>query len=603
MKTTATSITNTPPLSKLASAPKNFNHQTTDHCTSPWCFLCTIEEPNPLLRRAKLIRCFKDIPLRHDLDHVLALSSMWHMAMNQPDDPELPSLGIFTCMARLIHKGVTDKEWLLRDHNIYIPYYAAHIVGTYTMSRAKLAEMAIRSGVVPPLIELLRGRISWVEQRVAVRALGHLASYDAIFESLAVYEGEIIRLAMELARTCLRVVYSSFVGVSESKRLKYLCDLLTRGVGGLETENRKAEEWASQTQCWSLYLLNCFASKERALDLICKQQFLAELSSMWGGLVNHSSPAGVGTIRILCYSKLGRDRVAECQKVVECLCNLSRSSDDWQYVGIDCLLLLLKDVDTRFRVFDRAVPCLVDLAELRGRLGNRSNLGEAITKTLLVSHPRSTEIKLPSQFKYTSCKATQRALEELWDMKVERRNKERRSLASQERIEERRVLVGLIRQRGSHLFWLGKVEKAIEKYSEALDKCPLGLRKQRMKLYSNRGQCHLVLGDHDGAIRDTTRALCLSDPPNSHGKSLWRRSQAYDMKGMAKESLMDCVMFINIGSLDKGGKRTKIPYCVARMISKQMEASSLFSRTCELEQNDRHRIHGQMSLGSCSRAS
>lgn len=598
MKTTSATITNPSNLPKLASAPKLSDQQAPDHCTSPCCFFCMIEEPNPSLRRAKLIRCFKDIPLRDDTDHVLVLSFLWHMAMNQPDDPQLPSLGIFTCMARLIHKGLTDKEWLLMDQNIYVPYYAAHIVGTYTMNRSESSEMAICSGVVPPLIELLRGRISWVEQRVAVRALGHLASYDRTFGLLAVYEGEIVQLAMELARACLRVVYSSFVSMSDSKRLKYQCDLLTRGVGGRETEDRKAEEWASQTQCWSLYLLNCFASKQRALDLICEREFLAELCEMWGGLVNHSSPAGVGTIRVLCYNKLGRDRVANCQKVVECLCNLSRSSDDWQYVGIDCLLLLLKDMDTRFRVFNKAVQCLVDLAELRGRLGNRSNLGEAITRTLLTGHTRSTtRVKPPSPFEDDNHKATQTVLEELWEIKVERRGKERMSLVSQERVEERRILVGLIRQQANRLFWLGKVEEAIEKYSEALEKCPLRLRKERMGIYSNRGQCHLVLGDPGSVIRDATRALCLSDPPNSHGKSLWRRSQAYDMKGMAKESLMDCVMFINVGSgLEKRGKRAKVPYCVARMISKQMEATWLFSGACMSGKNNQNRSPGSQNL-------
>ncbi|KAK4744812.1 hypothetical protein SAY87_011124 [Trapa incisa] len=576
MKTTrATTTTNPSNLLKFASASKLSNQQKPDHCTSPWCFFCNVEEPNPSLRRAKLTRCFKDIPLQDDMDCVLVLSCLWHMAMSCPDDLEFPSVGIFTCMARLIHKGLADKEWLLRDQNIYAPYYAAHIIGTYTMNRPESAELAVRSGVVPALIELLRGRISWVEQRVAVRALGHLASYDRTFGSLAVHEGEIVGLTIELARTCLRDVYSSFIGVRESKRLKYHCDLLTRGVGGQDMENRKAEEWASQAQCWSLYLLNCFASKERAMDLICEEGFLGELCEMWGGLVNHSSPAGVGTIRVLCYSKLGRGRVAGCQKAVECLCNLSRSSDDWQYVGIDCLLLLLKDMDTRVRVFDTAAQYLVDLAELRGRLGNRSNVGEVITRILLMDRHRGT---------------AGTAVEELWDMKVERRNKERRSLVSQERVEERRVLVRLIRQQANRLFWLGKVEEAIEKYSEALHRCPLRLRKERMGIYSNRGQCHLVLGDPDGTIRDTTRALCLSEPPNSHGKSLWRRSQAYDMKGMAKESLMDCVMFINVGCVTKrGGKMAKVPYCIARMISKQMEAAWLFSGASTLGQDDQNR--------------
>ena len=106
-----------------------------------------------------------------------------------------------------------------------------------------------------------------------------------------------------------------------------------------------------------------------------------------------------------------------------------------------------------------------------------------------------------------------------------------------------------------------------------------------MVLYSNRARCRLLLEDPDSAIRDSTRALCLSIPANSHRKSLWRRSQAYDMKGLAKESLMDCIMFIKYGciKLDQDQTATKprsgvkIPYYAARMISKQMDATWLFA--------------------------
>lgn len=91
-------------------------------------------------------------------------------------------------MASLIHKGINDTHWLLTNQNIYIPYYAAHIIGSYTMNKEEFAQLAVESGVLPPLLDLLSGKISWVEQRVAVRALGHLASYKSTFESVAQHE-------------------------------------------------------------------------------------------------------------------------------------------------------------------------------------------------------------------------------------------------------------------------------------------------------------------------------------------------------------------------------------------------------------------------------
>ncbi|KAL5777643.1 hypothetical protein ACOSP7_010569 [Xanthoceras sorbifolium] len=543
------------------------NMDTDQSCTNPCCFFCTMKEPDSSLRSAGIAKIFKEMPLRDDHEHVLVLSGLWNIAMTQPDDPVFPSLGIFNCMASLICKGINNRDWLVRHQNIYIPYYAAHIIGSYTMNKVEFAEKAVESGVIPPLMELLRGKMSWVEQRVAVRALGHLASYERTFEAVAVYEEEVVKLAMQLASTCLDVVYVNFVGVKDTmKRSKYHSDLLTRGVGGLEMENRKAEEWASQLQCWSLYLLNCFACKERSLNLICRPDFLIDLCQMWGGLVNHSSPAGIGLIRILCYSKTGRKNIAKSVEVIENLCNLSRSSDDWQYMGVDCLLLLLKDPDTRYKIIETATLFLIDLVEL-GSLIDRSNLGEAITRALLLDH-KQNKLKFKN-------KRFEKALDETWELKVERRKREK--MLSEEKLEERRVLVGLIKQEAKHLFWLGEVEEAAIKYTEALEICPLKLKKERMVLYSNRAQCHLLLREPDAAIRDSTRALCLSNPANSHVKSLWRRSQAYDMKGLAKESLMDCIMFINGCIRSETTKRVKIPYYATRMISKHMDATWLFA--------------------------
>lgn len=89
---------------------------------------------------------------------------------------------------KLIRRGLSDRQWLLRDQNIFIPYYAAHVLGTYAMNKSQLAEKAVKSGAIQPLVELMRGHLSWVEQRVAVRALGHLASHGSSFQAIASLE-------------------------------------------------------------------------------------------------------------------------------------------------------------------------------------------------------------------------------------------------------------------------------------------------------------------------------------------------------------------------------------------------------------------------------
>ncbi|XP_024013169.1 uncharacterized protein LOC18020497 [Eutrema salsugineum] len=531
----------------------------------PCCFFCVMEEKDSCVRKAWLELSLRDMHMtREDTELALTLSFIWRVAMADPENPELPSLGVFECMTKLLKKGLEDVEWVMTGQNVYAPYYAAHIIGSYTMKNPELAAKAVESGVIAPLLELMRGKMSWVEQRVAVRALGHLASYERTFEAVAAYEDEVVRLAMEIATTCVDVVYEEFVSVQErERRVRYHIDLLTRGLGGLEMEDQKAEEWASQLQCWSLHLLNCFAYKKKSISFICNQTFLKELSKMWGKLVNHTSPAGIGLIRILCYSKQGRGHVSESREMILSLCNLSRSSDDWQYMGIDCLLLLLKDQETRYKVLETSLFYLVDLVELKA-LSNRPNLGDIITRVLLMDYNTKRGCV------YTN--KAQKAMNDIWKTKVERRKRERKLMSdNQENLTESSVVVNLIKQQANQLLCVGNIEGAIKCYKEAIDLCPLKLRRKRMSLYSFRGECYLLLGYVDAAISDCTRALCLSEPVNSHGKSLWTRSRAYEIKGLSRESLMDCIMFVN-GRCFHG----KIPYYAVQMISKQMEALWLF---------------------------
>ncbi|KAF4375096.1 hypothetical protein F8388_017242 [Cannabis sativa] len=558
-------------------------------CSDSSCFFCAMNESNRSLRRVKLVQCFKQMPLRNDQQqqqqHVLALTTLWNIAMNQPNDPEFPSLGIFECMAKLIQRALNDNKWLLTGQNIYIPYYAAHVIGSYTINKAHFAHKAVKSGVVLPLIEILKSTsttTTWVEKRVAVRALGHIASHDRTFEAIFAtrYETEVVELSMEIALTCIDEVYDKFVGISYKKRLNYHSNLLTKGIGGYEIENKKAEKWASQLQCWSLYLLNCIACRERCLEIICNKKFLMELCGMWGGLANPSSPSGIGLIKTLCETKLGRQSIAELDHVIETICNISRSSDDWQIMAIDSLLLLLKDTETRYKVFESSVLCLGDLVELRS-CGGRQKVGQRITQTLLQDYHKIKygDLRLKS-------KKAEKALEEIWDMKVDRRKREK--IMSEEEISERKTLVGQFKKEGNLCFWSGDIENAVKKYSKALYLCPLKRRKDRIVIHSNRAQCYLLLRKPDLAISDTTRALCLSSAVSPHGKSLWRRSQAYDMKGLARESLIDCLTFVKekmrIKS-EKSSKRGRIPYYAACMINKQMNATWIFARASS---NNKH---------------
>jgi hypothetical protein len=183
---------------------------------------------------------------------------------------------------------------------------------------------------------------------VVVRALGHLATYSSTFSTVADH-GQVLELAIQLACSSLEIVYTHFFRYPE-RRLGYHCDLLTRGMEVAEMDSRKAEEWASKLQCWSLQLINCFTFKTEFISDICKPDFLVLLPGMWGGLVNENSQADVGLLRSICQHRVGRGHVASSSEVVEGLCNIARSSDNWQYMAVNCLIWMLQDQNTCHKV-------------------------------------------------------------------------------------------------------------------------------------------------------------------------------------------------------------------------------------------------------------
>ncbi|KAJ6419787.1 hypothetical protein OIU84_029830 [Salix udensis] len=83
-----------------SQSQKDSLHRASSECTNPSCFFCSMNEQDLSLRKAKLARCFREMPQRDDQEHVLVLRGIWNIAMTQPDDPEFPSLGIFECMGK-----------------------------------------------------------------------------------------------------------------------------------------------------------------------------------------------------------------------------------------------------------------------------------------------------------------------------------------------------------------------------------------------------------------------------------------------------------------------------------------------------------------------
>lgn len=219
---------------------------------------------------------------------------------------------------------------------------------------------------------------------------------------------------------------------------------------------------------------------------------------------------------------------------------------------------------------EKAVPALVDLSEI-ATLGDHKKLGDTIVNAL--------QECLESQGTGRSSISNQ-TREEIEEVLSSRQRLKWEKNMPKEDLHIKHAAALVVKLEGNSLFSSGNISGAAMKYSEALSLCPVRSKKERVVLYSNRAQCYLLLQQPLVAIRDATRAICLHNPLNRHARSLWRRAQAYDMLGSAKESLLDAILFINECSHsndpDLSLRQNKVPDYAERLVKKQMRAAWLF---------------------------
>lgn len=222
------------------------------------------------------------------------------------------------------------------------------------------------------------------------------------------------------------------------------------------------------------------------------------------------------------------------------------------------------------QVIDKAVPALVDLAEI-STLGDHKKLGDSIVNVL----QECTQSQGTGRNSVSS-----RAKDQTEEIVNSRQRLKWEKNMPKEDLHIKQAAALVVKLEGNSLFSAGNISGAASKYSEALALCPMRSKKERVVLYSNRAQCHLLLQQPLAAISDATRALCIHNPVNRHAKSLWRRAQAYDMIGLAKESLLDAILFINECSQstdpDLSLRQNKVPDYAERLVKKQMRAAWLF---------------------------
>ncbi|CAA0817925.1 ARM-repeat/Tetratricopeptide repeat (TPR)-like protein [Striga hermonthica] len=94
---------------------------------------------------------------------------------------------------------------------------------------------------------------------------------------------------------------------------------------------------------------------------------------------------------------------------------------------------------------------------------------------------------------------------------------------SKEELHIKHAAALVVKLEGNFLFcW--DISGAASKYSEALSLYPVRSKKEKVVLYSNRAQCHILLQQPLAAISDATSALCLHCPVNCRARSMWRQT-------------------------------------------------------------------------------
>ncbi|XP_043215013.1 cell surface glycoprotein 1-like isoform X1 [Amphibalanus amphitrite] len=171
---------------------------------------------------------------------------------------------------------------------------------------------------------------------------------------------------------------------------------------------------------------------------------------------------------------------------------------------------------------------------------------------------------------------------------------------TEEEREERRQRAALLKADGNQLYAAAAYDAARERYTAALQLCPLAAGAERAVMFSNRAACRARADDEAGALADCSRALEL-DP--GYARPLQRRAEIYERTERLDEALEDWKRLLELRP-DCGEARravTRLPPLIAErneklkseMLGKLKELGNMFMRpfglstdNFQMEQNE-----------------
>lgn len=124
--------------------------------------------------------------------------------------------------------------------------------------------------------------------------------------------------------------------------------------------------------------------------------------------------------------------------------------------------------------------------------------------------------------------------------------------------EERRIIAEELKDTGNNGFKSGDYNWSVEKYTSALQTCPLQFSKLRAILYCNRSAARMKQEKYDKAIKDCTKSIELDD---TYLKAYVRRAQSYELRDKLDESLADYKKVLELDPSHKEAQKamTRLP--------------------------------------------
>ncbi|KAA0183678.1 Tetratricopeptide repeat protein 1 [Fasciolopsis buskii] len=129
--------------------------------------------------------------------------------------------------------------------------------------------------------------------------------------------------------------------------------------------------------------------------------------------------------------------------------------------------------------------------------------------------------------------------------------KEAEALLDCDELEKRRISAQEIKEKGNELFKGADYSEALQRYTEALDLCPLKFATDRSVMFSNRAACHIKLDAPESALSDCDAALALQP---DYLKCLMRRAALREEKDRLSDAFED---YQNILKLDPGNEKAR----------------------------------------------